>query len=223
MLVVVELSPLTEGMSTMSTVVRPAPPRPSAPSAPVASRPVAPINGGTLPAPAAVAVAPVAVAPVASVAPVAEKSKKGRVALPTWSSLFATQLNAAGEHEYVMVAAADGTSEHKQVKLESVPVCGTADGEYDHKKFGPLKLANFKKEGDFYRFQSALSIVKSDEYLMLAKDADAGKTRSSKFATMAAEYANILAGLKPLLSAEQFAEIEAKYLAISGGVAVPVA
>ena len=216
MLVVVELSPLTEGMSTMSTVVRPAPPRPSAPSAPVASRPVAPVNGGTLPAP--VAVAPVAVA----VAPVAEKSKKGRVALPTWSSLFATQLNAAGEHEYVMVVAADGTSEHKQVKLESVPVCGTADGEYDHKKFGPLKLANFKKEGDFYRFQSALSIVKSDEYLMLAKDADAGKTRSSKFATMAAEYANILAGLKPLLSAEQFAEIEAKYLAISGGVAVPV-
>ena len=213
----------------MATAARPAPPRPSAPSAPMTSRPAAPVNAVAPVAVAPVAVAPVDVAPVAvapvAVAPVAEKGKKGRVALPVWDRLFATQLNpATGANEYVMVAGADGTSEHKQVKLEFVPVCGTADGEYDHKKFGPLKSANFKKEGNFYRFQSTLSIAKSGEYLQLAADADAGKTRSSKFATMAAEYANILAGLRPILSAEQFAEIEAKYLAISGGaVPVPVA
>lgn len=215
----------------MSTVVppnRPMPPRPVAGAVPAPPRPTVPQAAPVVSAPpvAAAPVAPVTAPPVA-VAPVetaAETKKRGRQALPPYPSLFAVD-PATGQ--YVTVNGADGSVEYKTIKLEFVPKCGTGEGEYDHNKYAPLKPNCFKKRGDFYRFQSALCLAKSDEFLKQAADADTGKTRSSKYATMAAEYSKLLEDtlkmfqdmLPPDVYEAKKAELLAKHAAMAGSPA----
>lgn len=211
-------------MSTLVPPNRPMPPRPVAGAVPAPPRNTVPQAAPPVPVAAPVSVPPIATAPVsvAPEAPATEK-KKGRVALPTWPSLF-----AVGEDgNYVTVTGADGSTEYKTVKLEFVPTCGTGEGEYDHNKFAPLKPNCFKKRGDFYRFQSALCIAKSDEFLKQATEADQGKTRSSKYATMAAEYSKLLEStlkmLQDMLPPDAYeakkAELLAKHAAMAGAPA----
>lgn len=207
---------VTQPAAAATATLAPPPGQPTAP---------APIPDAVGVAPAAPA-APVGAVVVATAVPEKKERKKREAKnLAPWH----------GTYVYIDVTQPDGTVVPtlqydapttvggepipRRQKLTFVPVLQVVadDGGFDPALNEPLKKNNFKKLGDFYRFQAALAQRRVDEALKNANAADSGvlKSGAGRGTGAAKAYQNklvdIMATLKTQLDPAQYAAIVAKF------------
>lgn len=197
---------------------------PVPPARPVAARPpasaVAP--GATVPTPpVAATVVAATVIPAATVAPtgaevptVPVKAKPGRKPGST-----VAKKDLAGYHGTFVYDAEgnaacdviDGVVTPRRQQLGTMPVIGTAEGNFDPEKNEALKVRDFKKSGDFFRHRAELMTRKADGYLAEAKLADEGKSSragtTSKLVKVQSQMANLLGNLQKSLPPADFLQM----------------